>query len=380
MSEYTEEMERRHRAEIEARGRIGAMFIFFFFLVALPAWVFVGWYFLGLFRTTPLKGTKHPNKTANSTNGTDVARVEVKPRWWVYQHPPTNTSRIGPEEEAYRKKREEIAKKQAEKEDWLVRFFEIWYATARIGSPDLLGEGFFSGFIDATASSRMLEGRGMKTELAIIPPSESVLAKSMGWIQSCLSASNKCDSRVFGHLHYGDDSDKYYDVRNSVFVSIQDGFIRLIVIDVARLGQKLDGSPEDVSVALGLFNTENPLTDEAWHVDPLYPDTEDAMELSDATFKKSTMVYDKTFPPILNFLNQAMDGMLGLRFTELVGLIQPPNGGSDIPEVKLVHGDTHVMYTKIRQAKKKTFVVESANVADQPDRGVGIESIKKDEF
>jgi hypothetical protein len=382
MPDDREEMQRRRdREEMEARGRVGAMFIIFFFLVVIPAWVFVGWYFLGLFRTTPLKGTKHPNKTGNSTNGTDAPKVTVALRWWVYQHPPTNTSRFSQEEEAFRKKREEVAKRVADMEAWYIEYFENWYALGGFDSPELLGGRFYSTFLQPTSSMWMVDGPRLTQKQAVSPPSDIVQQKVGALLHLCVANSTDCNPRIFGHLHYGADPNKYYDVRNAIFLSKRDGFVRVFVIDVARSKLDIDGSSDDFET-LALFNSEKPLTDSAWHVDPDYPDTEDAMEVTVSLFKNSTIVYDGFFPPILSYLHGAMDGMIGLRFTEFVGVIHPPIVGAEVPEVGLVHGDTHVFFTKEKMASKKVRAVVPPGESGSLDP-VGSEKAivnSKDEF
>jgi hypothetical protein len=370
MPEDREEVQRRRdREEMEARGRVGAMFIIFFFLVLIPAWVFVGWYFLGLFRTTPLKGTKHPNKTANSTNGTDVARVEVKPRWWVYQHPPTNTSRYGPEEEAYRKKREALAKAQAEFDSWYIRSFEGWYMEDAMQSPDLLGGAFLADFVFGFFKMGIPQEKRYKPIVKSIPPSTLLLDKCRDIISRCLSDALHCAPIVLGHLHYGEAPDVYYQARNAFFVSRQNTFVRLFVIDLVRLQSNPDGSVPDLVQMLRLLESENPLTDGAWIVDQEYPDSEDRMSINIATFSASTKIYDEFFPPILNFLHQEREGIFGIRFTEVIGKFTPSVGVSGslnvspsaVPNVEISHGDSTVLFVAERRKKADLTAKQPAN-------------------
>jgi hypothetical protein len=376
MSEYSEEMERRHRAEMEARGRTGAMFIIFFFLVAIPAWVFVAWYFLGLFRTTPLKGTKHPNKTANTTNGTDVARVEVRPRWWVYQHPPTNTSRIGPEEEAYRKKREKEAEDYALAQERYVINFERWYGSVGDVSEGLMGRMFSENFLTGVFEGRMPFGKQFKISQEYTQPSVPVLSKCRNIIEACLTNPTACDSHIYGHLHYGDNPEIYYEARNAFFVFKGASFVRVFVIDVIRLPTQFGDNPVNPQPLVALMESEHPSTDEAWLVDPEYPESEDAMGVDDTVFKDSKIKYDAPFNAILNYLNVAMDGVLGLRFSEVLGIMSPAIEEMESSKVELVHSDTSIMTLKERKRKEQ----RSATTSEVMTGDVGVERKNKDEF
>jgi hypothetical protein len=378
MPEDREEVQRRRdRDEMEARGRVGAMFIMFFFLVAIPAWVFVGWYFLGLFRTTPLKGTKHPNKTVNSTNGTDTTQVTVAPRWWVYQHPPTNTSRIGPEEEAYRKKREEMDREFARAQKKYITNFEIWYGVAHGKSPELIGGSFFTEFLNGVFEARMPAGRRYKTSQMNVPPSTAILIKTRDMIDVCVADPTACGSRILGHLHYGDNPDIYYDSRNAFFVFKGDDFVRVFVIDIIRLPAGFGDTPVDPSPLIALIESEHPSTDEAWCVDPEYPESEDAMSVDTATFKESKMIYEEPYNAILNFLHAATDGILGLRFTEVVGKLDHTINDQGARRVKILHSDASSVMVKERKTKVK---LPASSPGHSVDPNLSAERTGKDEF
>jgi hypothetical protein len=355
MPETEEERRRQAEEDRETCGKIAFVLVVAWFFVGVPLMMFGGRFHYGLFRTEPIKGLKYPGNTTNSTNGT----VAVKPRFWVYQHEVTNTSFYSPAEEAYRKQRAEIAELHATRDKTYITMFEAWEAQVHLREPKLVGDSFFSRLVLFLFREGIPSPDLITKRLSVEPrPEQLDAAKSI--VKECLADRRACESRIFGHLHYGEDSNYYYDSRNGIFISKQESFVRVFLIDVARLGSAPDGSFSDIKNSIDLFHSEKPLTNEAWVVDPEFPETQDMMEIHNSAFKTSKRIYDPFYLPILNFLRLEIDGVIGVRFVEFIGLVRPPLDTPDQVELDLLHGQTRMLFVE-GQGDDRSPEVDASN-------------------
>jgi hypothetical protein len=162
------------------------------------------------------------------------------------------------------------------------------------------------------------------------PPTQKLINAGNEVVSECFADSTKCQVGVYASSHEGDDPDDtelYFTVVRGIFpTNATEGVVRVFFVDIARFGKAKNGGPAEVQKIVPLFLDEKPLTDEAWTVNPAYPDIEEPLkpEFRDLKVKNLDGTYTivelpETLKALTNFMYDHVDDPLGLRLTEFVG-------------------------------------------------------------
>jgi hypothetical protein len=328
------------------------IFLILYFVVGVPLWMWYSSTYLGGFRTEMKKGARMPVEGAaeNVTNSTQAERN------WVYYHDQPNSTIYSPQEQKYRDERKALLKRQADKTMAYISKFENWYEDSSVNDAAPVGDTLFSEFIRNWVNVGK-PNKAYAYQYSSGVSGEEELAKLEEISVACLNSDEACKPQVYGHLHYGEHVEKgYYDARNAVFMFKSSDSVRTFSLDVAKLGFDSNMHVSDVDKILPVFLSENPLTDEAWVVDPKFPEDSSAMGSNNQTFVDSTFTYEKYFVELLNFMHDEMDGVIGVRFTELMVV-------RDLERrTRLQHGVRHTLILKNPEQREESKKIEEQDL------------------
>jgi hypothetical protein len=317
------------------------IFVILYFVVGVPLWMWYSSTYLGGFRTEMKKGARRPVEGAadNVTNSTQSERS------WVYLHDQLNNTRYSPEQLKYMEARAAIEKRQSSEEQALITFFEGWYEDAQRDSPESLADTLVSDVLEGWFSMRT-PGKNDAVAFHTTDLGSDLRARIEKSMMECWNSDTACESRIYGHLHYGEDDKLYYDARNAQFFSKHASFVRVILIDVVQPVRNLEGVPHRVAEILPVFYSEHPLTDEAWVVDHLHPDDESLVELNTDRSEYSTIDYTEFYPEMVNYIHSKVDGAMGIRISEVIGVQESG------PSLRFVYYPTQVII--LEESKQAT--------------------------
>lgn len=309
----------------------------------------------GYFRREPKKGTPHPHHPPEK-------RV---PRWWVYQHPQPKKDNLTDAERAYKEMREANEERKRSLYYRLVKSMQGVMKGIRLD-----GEYLIDDHIATVAESWFLQNLDrLELDVSIekVLPSASMVNRMTELIKSCMTHPTNCQVHVSSHLHEGDDADDtdmYFTVFTGIFpTNSTNGVVRVFQVDIARFGTSKTGEPADVRKVVPLFLEEMPLTDEAWTVNPKYPDVEEPLqaEFRDLKIKENdgslaVLPFPDTLKALTNFMFDHIDDPLGLRFTEFVGIMK------DAENFSVMHTRTNVYHVlALEVGDDMGIAVESPN-------------------